>query len=439
MVDIWKDLNDRIKEKISPLNYNTWFEPIKKTEIVDGKLVVTVPNKFVKDWIVDYYQELMLNELHLLDPLLGLSFEISEDEEMVPIENLAPQKPQIAITPPVGLNQNMDFERFVVGDCSQFAYAAARAVSDMPGANYNPLFIYGGVGLGKTHLINAMGIEIHKKFPVSKIVYRTGEGFMNDLINHIRFQKMHEFRKKYRDACDVLLIDDIQFIAGKERTGEEFFHTFNFLHENQKQIVLTSDRLPKEIPGIEERLRSRFEWGLIADIQPPELETRIAILKKKADINKIQLSEDVLMYIATNIKSNIRELEGALVRLGAWASLTGSRIDLDFAKHTLKSLFTEKAANISIKTVQDCVADFYNLRISDLKSKRRTRNLAYPRQIAMYLCKKLLASSFPEIGSQFGGKDHSTVIHACKKIEALLQTDQSLIDNIERIEKSIQQ
>jgi chromosomal replication initiator protein len=316
------------------------------------------------------------------------------------------------------LNPRYSFETFVVGSCNQFAHAAALAVADSPSKTYNPLYIYGGVGLGKTHLMCAIGHHVKNQNRHLRLAYISAEKFMNELINAIRYDQTMMFRDKYR-SIDVLLIDDIQFIAGKERTQEEFFHTFNALYDGQKQIVISSDCPPREIPTLEERLHSRFEWGLIADIQPPDLETKIAILRKKAETEKINLPDNVALFIASKIKSNIRELEGSLVRLTALSSLKGESINLLLAQEALKNIVEEEERAITIETIQKVVADFYNLKVADLKSKSNSRNIAVPRQIAMYLCKSLTKASLPEIGREFGGKHHTTVLHSINKISDL--------------------
>jgi chromosomal replication initiator protein len=441
MNELLDQLKTNIGRKISELNYNTWFKPILSGEAREDAFVLVVPNKFVADWIGDYYSELIVEELYALTQRrLRLSFEIlsSDEPDVVQGSSEKPGEPQ----PPKqrtldALNQRYTFDRFVVGNSNQFAHAACKAVADLPGGHYNPLFIYGGVGLGKTHLLHAIGLGIQQKSQNLHVIYLSGEKFMNELINALRYERMPDFRKKFRDRCDVLLIDDIQFIAGKERTQEEFFHTFNALHDSQRQIVLTSDRLPKDIQALEERLRSRFEWGLIADIQPPDLETRIAILKKKAEAQNLSCPDDVAMFLASSIKSNVRELEGSLIRINAFASLTGAAVSLDLAREVLGNIIRDRDHLCSIESIQKVVADYYHLHIADLKSPRRMKTLAYPRQIAMYLCKKHVHSSFPEIGGKFGGKDHTTVMHACRKIERLLETDARIQNDIAVLEKSI--
>lgn len=429
-------LKDKIGSKISELNFNTWFRPILTAAKRDGAFMLTVPNKFVADWISDYYGDLVKQELYeLTGESLELQFDIAATETPEP-----PQSPQPVVikTKTIStLNPKYSFDRFVVGSSNQFAHAACRAVADLPGGHYNPLFIYGGAGLGKTHLLHAIGHAIQKQMPQFSVLYVSSETFTNEVINGIRYDRMADLRKKYRERLDILLIDDIQFIAGKERTQDEFFYTFNALHESQRQIVITSDKLPKEIPGIEDRLRSRFEWGLIADIQPPDLETRVAILKKKAEAEGVACPDDVAMYLASSIKSNVRELEGSLIRLGAFASLTKAPITLDLTKEVLRNIIQEREPVYTVESIQKVVAEYYKITISELKSPRRTKNLAYPRQIAMYLCKKIARSSFPEIGAKFGGKDHTTVMHACRKIENLMENNLRLQEEISILERSI--
>ncbi|MBE9480769.1 MAG: chromosomal replication initiator protein DnaA, partial [Bacteroidetes bacterium] len=330
------------------------------------------------------------------------------------------------------INTKYTFDSFVSGPSNQFAHAAAMAVANNPATTYNPLFIYGGVGLGKTHIVHAIGNEILSKNKGMKIRYYSSEKFTNELINSLRHAKMDEFRNKFR-SIDVLLIDDIQFIAGKKSTQEEFFHTFNALYESHKQIVVTSDKFPKEIPALEERLRSRFEWGLIADIQAPDVETKQAILKMKADQNNIILPEDVSFFLANSITSNVRELEGYLIRVGAYASLTSTPISLDMAKNILKNILVEQSREITIENIQKIVANHYQIKTSDLKSAKRLKTLVLPRQIAMYIGRKLTSASYPEIGTKFGGKDHSTVIHAIKKIEKNMEEDLLLRSTIEKL------
>ena len=335
----------------------------------------------------------------------------------------------------VQLNPKYTFKSFVVGAGNQFAHAACMAVAEQPAKAYNPLFLYGGVGLGKTHLLNAIGNYLAERSDL-RIAYLTTEQFTNEVINSIRYDKMIDLRKRYR-SVDMLMIDDIQFLAGKERTQEEFFHTFNTLYEARKQIVLSSDRFPKDMPDIEERLRSRFEWGLIADLQPPDVETRIAILRKKSEDERIALPEDVIHFLATTMKNNIRELEGSLVRVGAYSSLTGQTITLEMAKNVLRDLIGDKKKIVSIEDIQEAVGTKYHLKIVDLKSRRRSKTLVHPRQIAMYLCRELTDASFPEIGRQFGGKDHTTIIHACRQITKAKEADSALHSTLEGLKEQI--
>ena len=335
------------------------------------------------------------------------------------------------------LNPHYSFERFVVGSCNQFAHAASVAVAEQPAKNYNPLFIYGGVGLGKTHLLNAIGLFTHSLYTDMNVLYVSAEEFMNELINSIRYDKMPQFREKYR-KIDCLLIDDIQFIAGKERTQEEFFHTFNTLHDSGKQIVVTSDRFPKDIPNLEGRLRSRFEWGLIADIQPPEMETKIAIIEKKAYENNLTIPSNVAFYVASNAESNIRELEGFLIRIGAYASLTGREIDISLAKEVLKKVLKQnEKEDVTIDEITKAVAGKLGVKISDIKSQKKNKNLVHARQIAMYLARKMTSSSFPDIGEKIGGRDHSTVIYANNKINKAMEEDGKLQKIVSEIEDTI--
>ncbi len=345
---------------------------------------------------------------------------------------LAPQQTRVHRQLP---NPKYTFENFVVGASNQFAHAASLAVAEQPARSYNPFFIYGGVGLGKTHLLNSIGNFVMEKGDL-RIAYVTTEQFTNEVINSIRYDKMMELRRRYRNI-DMLLIDDIQFLAGKERTQEEFFHTFNALYEDRKQIVLSSDRFPKEMPSMEERLRSRFEWGLIADLQPPDVETRIAILRKKSEEEGIVIGEEVIHLLAEGLKSNIRELEGALIRLGAYSTLTGQPITMDMVKTVLRDLLGNKKKVITPEDVQDVVARRFHVKVAELKSKRRTKTVVHPRQIAMYLCRELTDASFPEIGREFGGKDHTTIIHACRQIEKALEKDNALRATLDSLKEEI--
>ncbi|KPK88248.1 MAG: chromosomal replication initiation protein [Deltaproteobacteria bacterium SM23_61] len=443
MKEIWNKVLSDVGEKISQKAFDIWLKPIRLLNLSEGQIELEVPNKFFKDWISENYQNLIRDSLfHLTGQQYAVYFvvkEVSEEkaEKARGTERTAPTRPVRQTVKEDGLNPNYTFDAFVVGSCNQFAHAAALAVANLPAKNYNPLFIYGGVGLGKTHLINAIGNQILENDPSANISYTSSEKFTNELINCLRYEKMTDFRNKYRNK-DVLLLDDVQFLGGKERTQEEFFHTFNSLYESHRQIVITSDKLPKEIPGLEERLRSRISWGLIADIQPPDIETKVAILCKKAELFNISLSNEVGLFLASNLGTNIRELEGALTRLRAYSSLTGSEINEAMAKETLKDILNDRQKMISIDNIQKTVASFYNVSVSDLKSSKKLKIYALPRQVAMYLCRGMTQSSFPEIGEKFGGKDHSTVIHAVRQIEKRINHDRELKNTIETLKNHLQ-
>ncbi len=444
-VNVWDSVLSAIEKRINHESFTTWFKPITFMGKDGATIHLGIPDRVFEDWILNNYRDVVDESLEEAS-LSGhsISFELVSDATKVdfkitPRRDAAP-KSEIAKSPTsqqsvvqtaapmahladseildLPINPKYLFGTFVVGSCNQFAHAAALAVADSPSKTYNPLYIYGGVGLGKTHLMCAIGHHVKNQNRHLRLMYISAEKFMNELINAIRYDQTMVFREKYR-SIDVLLIDDIQFIAGKERTQEEFFHTFNALYDGQKQIVISSDCPPREIPTLEERLHSRFEWGLIADIQPPDLETKIAILRKKAETEKIDLPDNVALFIASKIKSNIRELEGSLVRLTALSSLKGESINLMLAQEALKNIVEEEERAITIETIQKVVADFYNLKVADLKSKSNSRNIAVPRQIAMYLCKTLTKASLPEIGREFGGKHHTTVIHSINKINDL--------------------
>jgi len=437
--DLLAGLQKEIKSKISELNYNTWFSQVRAADVRADSLVLTVPNRFIADWIRDYYEDVVIAETHrLTGAQVTLCFEFTPDEQETPSSSSSalPEASSPVRTRTVGsLNPKYSFNRFVVGPSNQFAHAASKSVADLPGGHYNPLFIYGGAGLGKTHLLHAIGLSLAERHPDLNVVFVSTEAFVNEFIVSIRNDRMPAFRRKYRETCGALLMDDVQFIAGKEGSQDELFHTFNALHDLQRQIVLTSDKFPKDIPALEERLRSRFEWGLIADIQPPDLETRVAILQKKAEQGRLILPNDVAMFLAASIKSNVRELEGALIRINAFASLAKTPITVDFAREVLRNIIREQESRLSIESVQKAVAQHFKVGIGDLKSPRRIKTFAHPRQIAMYLCKKHTQTSYPEIGGKFGGKDHTTVMHAVRKIARLVETETSLQHDIELIEK----
>ena len=429
-------------EIMSEVSYNTWILGLKPIGIKNGVFMIDVPNELTLDIITQRYKLLFKEAIkHVLNQEINVECVVGglvkEKEEEVSIKEEKKNVTQNTDTYGI-LNSKYTFESFVIGNSNRFAHAASVAVAESPANAYNPLFLYGGVGLGKTHLMHAIGHHIKENNPSAKVVYVSSEKFTNELINSIRYDKNLDFRNKYR-GVDVLLVDDIQFIAGKESTQEEFFHTFNELYEARKQIIISSDRPPNEIPTLEDRLRTRFAWGLQADIQAPDFETRIAILKKKAEIEKYVVSSDVMVYIATKIKSNIRELEGALIRVMAYSSLTNNKnITVDLAAEALKDIISSsQTKNITIDLIQDVVANYYNLSIQELKSQRRTRNVAYPRQIAMYLSRKMTDMSLPKIGDEFGGRDHTTVIHAYEKISGAIKTDDSLTNAIKIITKKI--
>src|ERR687885_1873574 len=466
---LWSDILHAVEKRLNRQSFETWFRPIRFDGCDDSEQILHLraPNQVVKDWVSSNYSEVLgesLEELNLAQYHVDW---MVEDDESHPIEKaavgddadadtytlpapsmssgegktsslfslleaaesdgLTPGATTFVDIEPIelSLNPKYTFQTFVVGSCNQFAHAASLAVAEAPGKTYNPLYIYGGVGLGKTHLMHAAGHAIKERNRHLRLSYISAEKFMNELINAIRYDKAQTFREKYR-SIDVLLMDDIQFMAGKERTQEEFFHTFNALYDGQKQIVITSDCPPREIPTLEERLHSRFEWGLIADMEPPDLETKVAILKRKADLDGVTLPDDVAFFIASKVKSNIRELEGSLVRLIAISSLRGVPISKMLAQDAIRNIAEDdQPVGVTIEQIQRAVSAHYKLRVEDLKSKNNSRQIAVPRQVAMYLCKRLTKHSFPEIGRDFGGKHHTTVIHSVEKIEALVSKDQN--------------
>ena len=432
-MNTWDRILQHMERRVNPHSFTTWFRPTRQEGTENGKLIVRVPTRVFRKRLTETYGELLkavLVEVGLPDT--QLEFLCSEPE--------APASPSLAgkqarldfDAVDHQLNPRYTFESFVVGASNQFAHAAAQAVAEQPSRAYNPLFLYGGVGMGKTHLMQAVGHLIKRRNPQMRLTYLSAEKFTNEVINSLRFDRMISFRDRFR-GVDVLLVDDIQFIAGKERTQEEFFHTFNALYEQQKQIVVSSDCPPKEISAIEERLRSRFEWGLIADIQPPDLETKIAILQKKAETEHVQIPEDVAEFIARSIKSNVRELEGALTRLLAYASLTGTAITLSTAQQVLKNIIATQEKKVTIELIQKRVGEHFGLREQELKVRSNSKTIAYPRQIAMYLVKQLTSASLPEIGRQFGGKHHTTVLHSIRKIDTLRRSDKDLNHTINKL------
>jgi chromosomal replication initiator protein len=464
--NVWGKILHSLKGRLNQQTLDTWFSPIRFESLDSSQHVLRLraPNQDVKDWIVSNYGKVLaesLNEQRLSGYSVGwvvgkasdwvpadlslplVDSETDETEEATSVSDEA--SPAITVTDnsaasldEPSLSAKYTYDSFVVGSCNQFAHAASKAVAEAPGRTYNPLYLYGGVGLGKTHLMHACGHAIKARNQHLKLCYISSERFMNDLINAIRYDKTQSFREKYR-SVDVLLIDDVQFMAGKERTQEEFFHTFNALYDQQKQIVISSDCPPREIPTLEERLHSRFEWGLIADIEPPDLETKIAILTKKAALIGVSIPSDVSMFIAGRVKSNIRELEGSLVRLIAISSLRGEPISKTLAQDALRNIAKEEESGVvSMQQIQKLVASTYKLTIDELVSKNNARQISHPRQIAMYLCKHLTKHSYPEIGRAFGGKHHTTVIHSVEKIEALVATDETLQRLISELSESLQ-
>ncbi len=429
--NIWDQVLSRIEGKVNHHSFTTWFRPTSYLKDEGTTITVRVPNALFRDWLTKHYAAVIDEALLESDRSGAIIAFVTQDDPLLlegrPSEPSAvppPASPTTspAVTTQAGLNPRYLFDAFIVGPSNQFAHAACRAVAEAPSRSYNPLFIYGGVGLGKTHLMHAIGHYVLQHARGMTLTYISSERFMNEMINAVRYDRVLDFRERYR-SVDVLLVDDIQFLAGKEGTQTEFFHTFNALYDSQKQIVLSSDCPPHEIPSLEERLRSRFEWGLIADIQPPDLETKVAILKRKAEAEAVPLADDVAIYIAGKIKSNIRELEGSLIRLVAYASLTGREISVSLAQEVLKKILSHEEKAVTIDIIQKYVSDFYQLKIVDLKSRNNSKSIALPRQIAMYLCKALTSASLPEIGKSFGGKHHSTVIHSIRKIEHLRQRD----------------
>ena len=437
---IWTQVREDVEPQMTKPSYETWLKPTRPWKLENNILFIEVPNEFARDLLESRYASLLISTLNNYIPdELSLKFIIQKNNSSEEHHLSTPHVIFGAEENAMNLNPKYTFESFVVGESNRFAHAASLAVAESPARAYNPLFVYGGVGLGKTHLMQAIGHFVMQNNPYFKVVYVSSEKFTNELINAIQKNKTPSFRAKYRNV-DLLLIDDIQFLAGKESTQEEFFHTFNALHEASKQIVISSDRLPREIPTLEDRLRSRFEWGLITDIQAPDLETRIAILRKKAVFEGWKLPNDVMVYIADLINSNIRELEGALIRVIAYSSLTNQEISIALADEVLKDIISaQQAKRVTIPLIQQLVADFFQLTIDDFKSKRRTQNIAFPRQIAMYLSRALTDASLPKIGEEFGGRDHTTVIHACDRIKELITNDPKIDQTVKDLTKQLQQ
>lgn len=436
--ELWNNVLAQIEQKISKPSFETWLKSTKLLSHKDLTVTISAPNSFARDWLENHYVHLITGILtELTGNDLHIKFVVQQDQDAEGFDLPAPiiqsRHDDHHDFVQGMLNAKYTFDTFVIGSGNRFAHAASLAVAEAPAKAYNPFFIYGGVGLGKTHLMHAIGHYVQEQNPNAKVVYLSSEKFTNEFINSIRDNKAIDFRNKYRNV-DVLLIDDIQFLAGKESTQEEFFHTFNTLHEESKQIVISSDRPPKEIPTLEDRLRSRFEWGLITDIAPPDLETRIAILRKKAKAEELDIPNEVMLYIANQIDSNIRELEGALIRVVAYSSLVSQDITAELAAEALKDIMpNSKPRIITILDIQHAVGEHFHIKLEDFIAKKRTKSIAFPRQVAMYLSRELTDFSLPKIGEEFGGRDHTTVIHAHEKISTLLKTDNQLQQDIKQI------
>jgi chromosomal replication initiator protein len=432
----WDKILHHMERRVNPHSFSTWFRPTRQESAENGRIVVRVPTRLFRKRLSETYGELLQAVLHEVGmPDAHVEFVCTEAEPVAAPRNdsAAPSQAKLDFDSiDHQLNPRYTFDTFVVGGSNQFAHAAALAVAEQPSKFYNPYFLYGGVGMGKTHLMQAIGHLIKKRNPAMRLTYISAEKFTNEVINSLRFDRMTTLRDRFR-TLDVLLVDDIQFISGKERTQEEFFFTFNALYDQQKQIVISSDCPPKEISSIEERLRSRFEWGLIADIGPPDLETKIAILQKKAELERVRLPDEVAEFIARSIRSNVRELEGALTRLVAYASLTGAEINLATAQQALRNLIDTQDKRVTIELIQKRVGEHFGLRAPDLKMRSNSKAIAFPRQVAMYLVKQLTSASLPEIGRQFGGKHHTTVLHSINKIEQMRRNDKELNRTINRL------
>jgi len=444
---IWQEFLDAAQPNLSKHVLETWLRPVHCSGAADGVVTLEVRDRFFRDWLNDHYADFIHDGLSrrmghavaiewVINPDLRLPAPTVMADEESSLSQTAARAPVPAAAGPY-LNRRYLFESFVCGPSNQFAVAAAKAVADKPGKAYNPLFLFGRVGLGKTHLLCAIGHEVLRTRADARVIYTSSEQFTNEVVNAVLSNKLEALHRKYRDNCEVLLIDDIQLIAGKERTQHEFFHIFNTLYDSHRQIVVTSDKLPHEIPDIEERLRNRFQFGLIADIQAPEVETRVAILRRKALDEAVDLPDDVAFFLAENVRSNVRELEGALVRVVAHASLTGSPLTVDYARQVLGDLLNVSAQRLSVESVQRMVADYFSLRVTDLKSHRRHKTLVRPRQVAMYLARKHVGASYPDLGTRFGDKDHTTIMSACKKIDGLLKSDGELRSQVADLERKL--
>jgi chromosomal replication initiator protein len=440
-MNLWDKILQHTERRVNPHSFATWFRPTRFERLDGDRLTVRVPSRLFCKRLTETYGQLLQAVLtEIGKPQVQFDYVCAEAEPVAAASPNVPVSSQTRLDFDAvahQLNPRYTFDSFIVGASNQFAHAAAVAVAEQPSKSYNPLFLYGGVGLGKTHLMQAIGHSLKRRNPAMRLTYISAEKFTNEVISSIRFERMAAFRDRFRNM-DVLMVDDIQFIATRERTQEEFFHTFNALYDQQKQIVISSDCPPKEISSIEERLRSRFEWGLIADIQPPDLETKIAILQKKAESERVQVPDDVAEYIARAIKSNIRELEGALIRLMAYASLTGADLNLATAQQVLKNIIETQEKKVTIEQIQKRVGEVFGLRAQDLKMRSNSKVIAYPRQVAMFIVKQLTSASLPEIGRQFGGKHHTTVLHSINKIEELRRSDKDLNRTITRLMDALQ-
>ncbi len=435
----WLQLQRELQRILSAEEYETWFRPLRARTDAEQRLILIAPNERFLSTLEESFRPTVDQALTSLNQP-GFSVVFALEDRNLPSSEPLPSFPapsgNASIAPSLAFNPKYLFDNFVVGTSNQFAHAAARAVADRPSSSYNPLFLYGGVGLGKTHLLHAVGHQILARHPHLRVLYLPAEQFVNELINSIRFDRMPAFRERYR-TIDALLIDDVQFIANKERTQEEFFHTFNTLYTSQKQIILSSDSSPKDIPTLEERLRSRFQWGLIADIQPPDLETKVAILRRKADSEGTELPNDVAEFVAQQVKSNIRELEGMFNRVSAFASLTGKPLSLDLARETLRDILAHDGRKPTAAEITKSVARHYGLKVLEIKSKNNSKQISFPRQVAMYLCKRLTDLSYPEIGKQFNDKHHSTVMYSVDKIQQLRQDDLDLDRVLQNLERAL--
>jgi chromosomal replication initiator protein len=449
MTDIWSEALQGLQPRLGAQTYDLWLRPIALRQVSGTRLHLTAPNRFMKEWFENHYLGVVLDELRArTDQIFDVEIEVMASEPgtsalpaaptPLPAPVVLPKKISPLVAPPPQLSGRYRFHNFIKGAGNELAASAAWAAAHEPGTRFNPLFIYGGVGLGKTHLLHAIGHHIHAARPEQRIVYQSAERFMNEFIAAVRFNQFDEFRARYREQCDVLLIDDIQFIAGRDRTMDEFFHIFNVLYEAEKQIVVTSDRMPSEMQGMEDRLISRLNWGLVADIKPPDLETRVAILRQKAEHDHIDIADEVTLHIANVVRSNVRELEGSLVRVSTFAALKNVPITCEFVSEMLGGPAPNaQPPPVSIESVQKVVATHFSVRIADLKGPRRHQGISRPRMIAMYLSRQLTGASFPEIGLRFGGKDHSTVINACKRIDSIQSDDRELRATVDTLRRQL--